>query len=79
MPGQGFSAGEQQIIIGKGVATSLKVKQGDWLTIMIPNSDPEHKLLQPKRVRLQVSGILAFSGSWITVWHWFHWAMRSNI
>ena len=59
---QSFSAGKQQIILGQGVANSLKVKQGDWLTIMIPNSDPEHKLLQPKRVRLQVSGILALSG-----------------
>ncbi|MEI2264942.1 lipoprotein-releasing ABC transporter permease subunit LolE [Erwinia sp. CGal63] len=59
---QSFAAGKQQIILGQGVANSLKVKQGDWLTIMIPNSDPEHKLLQPKRVRLQVSGILALSG-----------------
>lgn len=59
---QSFSAGKQQIVLGKGVADSLKLKQGDWLTIMIPNSDPEHKLLQPKRVRLQVSGILALSG-----------------
>ena len=59
---QSFSAGKQQIILGQGVANSLKVKQGDWLTIMIPNSDTEHKLLQPKRVRLQVSGILALSG-----------------
>lgn len=59
---QSFSAGRQQIILGQGVARTLKVKQGDWLTIMIPNSDPEHKLLQPKRVRLQVSGILALSG-----------------
>ncbi|RRZ90249.1 lipoprotein-releasing ABC transporter permease subunit LolE [Erwinia sp. 198] len=59
---QSFGAGRQQIILGQGVANTLKVKQGDWLTIMIPNSDPEHKLLQPKRVRLQVSGILALSG-----------------
>ncbi|WP_342755217.1 lipoprotein-releasing ABC transporter permease subunit LolE [Pantoea sp. MBD-2R] len=59
---QSFSAGKQQIVLGQGVANTLKVKQGDWLTIMIPNSDPEHKLLQPKRVRLQVSGILALSG-----------------
>ncbi|WP_338562925.1 lipoprotein-releasing ABC transporter permease subunit LolE [Erwinia sp. E_sp_B04_7] len=59
---QSFSAGKQQIILGQGVAKTLNVKQGDWLTIMIPNSDPEHKLLQPKRVRLQVSGILALSG-----------------
>ncbi|MGE9550380.1 lipoprotein-releasing ABC transporter permease subunit LolE [Erwinia amylovora] len=59
---QSFSAGQQQIILGQGVAKSLNVKQGDWLTIMIPNSDAQHKLLQPKRVRLQVSGILALSG-----------------
>ena len=59
---QRFSAGKQQIILGQGVANTLKVNQGDWLTIMIPNSDPEHKLLQPRRVRLQVSGILALSG-----------------
>ncbi|SFM92297.1 lipoprotein-releasing system permease protein [Izhakiella capsodis] len=59
---QSFSAGKHQIILGHGVANSLKVKQGDWVSIMIPNSDPAHKLLQPKRVRLQVSGILQLSG-----------------
>ncbi|ELY2856886.1 lipoprotein-releasing ABC transporter permease subunit LolE [Cronobacter dublinensis] len=59
---QSFQAGKQQIIIGKGVADALKVKQGDWLSIMIPNSDDDHKLLQPKRVRLQVVGILQLSG-----------------
>ncbi|AYN29856.1 MULTISPECIES: lipoprotein-releasing ABC transporter permease subunit LolE [Buttiauxella] len=59
---QNFKAGQQQIIIGKGVADALKVKQGDWISIMIPNSDGGTKLLQPKRVRLQVAGILALSG-----------------
>jgi len=57
-----FSAGSQQIILGKGVADALKVKQGDWVSIMIPNSDDAHKLLQPKRVRLHVTGILQLSG-----------------
>ena len=57
-----FKAGEQQIIIGKGVADALKVKPGDWVSIMIPNSNPEHKLMQPKRVRLHVAGILQLSG-----------------
>ncbi|BAE74353.1 Lipoprotein-releasing system transmembrane protein LolE [Sodalis glossinidius str. 'morsitans'] len=56
-----FQAGQQQIIVGKGVADTLKVKPGDWLTVMIPNSDPQ-KLLQPKRIRLQVSGVLALNG-----------------
>jgi lipoprotein-releasing system permease protein len=45
-----FKAGEQQIIMGKGVADALNVKQGDWVSIMIPNASADHKLLQPKRV-----------------------------
>ncbi|QHM70656.1 lipoprotein-releasing ABC transporter permease subunit LolE [Mixta intestinalis] len=57
-----FSPGKQQIIIGSGVAKSLGISQGDWLTVMIPNSDGQNKLLQPKRIRLQVSGILQLSG-----------------
>ncbi|EMJ9287654.1 lipoprotein-releasing ABC transporter permease subunit LolE [Klebsiella michiganensis] len=57
-----FKAGEQQAILGKGVADALHVKQGDWVSIMIPNSDAEHQLLQPKRVRLHVAGILQLSG-----------------
>ncbi|MDI9221682.1 lipoprotein-releasing ABC transporter permease subunit LolE [Pantoea sp. EA-12] len=59
---QQFAAGKQQIILGGGIAKSLNVKQGDWITIMIPNNDGENKLLQPKRIRLQVSGILQLSG-----------------
>ncbi|MGP3593060.1 lipoprotein-releasing ABC transporter permease subunit LolE [Vagococcus sp. WN89Y] len=59
---QNFKAGEQQIILGKGVADALNVKAGGWVSIMIPNSDDAHKLLQPKRVRLHVTGILQLSG-----------------
>ncbi len=58
----GFSAGKQQIILGGGIAKSLSVKAGDWITIMIPNSDGQNHLLQPKRIRLQVQGILQLSG-----------------
>ncbi len=57
-----FAAGKQQIILGGGVARALNVKQGSWITIMLPNNDGGTKLLQPKRVRLQVSGILQLSG-----------------
>ncbi|MGK2960015.1 MAG: lipoprotein-releasing ABC transporter permease subunit LolE [Candidatus Malihini olakiniferum] len=57
-----FKAGEQQVILGEGVAQALKVKSGDWVTGIIPNSDPQMKLLQPKRIRLHVSGILQLSG-----------------
>ncbi|ADP12304.1 outer membrane-specific lipoprotein transporter subunit LolE [Erwinia sp. Ejp617] len=59
---QSFAPGKQQILLGQGVADSLKLKQGEWLTVMIPNSDAGHKLLQPKRVRLQVAGVLKLSG-----------------
>ncbi|MEC5319764.1 lipoprotein-releasing ABC transporter permease subunit LolE [Brenneria populi subsp. brevivirga] len=57
-----FHAGEQQVIIGQGVAKALNVNEGDWVTVMIPNSDPQMKLMQPKRIRLHVSGILQLSG-----------------
>ncbi|MFL4556041.1 lipoprotein-releasing ABC transporter permease subunit LolE [Yersinia kristensenii] len=57
-----FKAGQQQIILGKGLADALGVKQGSWLTLMTPNSDPEMKLLQPKRIRLQVAGVFQLSG-----------------
>ena len=57
-----FSADKQQIIIGSGLAKSLNLKQGSWLTLLIPNHDGQNKLLQPKRIRLQVSGILQLSG-----------------
>ncbi|WP_323638658.1 lipoprotein-releasing ABC transporter permease subunit LolE [Pectobacterium polonicum] len=59
---QRFRAGEQQVIIGQGVAKTLNVAEGDWVTVMIPNSDPEMRLMQPKRIRLHVSGILQLSG-----------------
>ncbi|MDX7991343.1 lipoprotein-releasing ABC transporter permease subunit LolE [Xenorhabdus littoralis] len=57
-----FRAGKNQVILGQGVANALHVKQGDWLTVMIPNSDPSLKLLQPKRIRLQVAGVFQLSG-----------------
>ncbi|GKX54475.1 lipoprotein transporter subunit LolE [Leminorella grimontii] len=60
-----FKAGEQQLILGKGIADSLNVKQGDWVTVMIPNNDgsgDELKIGQPKRIRLHVTGILQLSG-----------------
>ncbi|PVZ87995.1 lipoprotein-releasing ABC transporter permease subunit LolE [Serratia sp. S1B] len=57
-----FKSGEQQVILGKGVAEALGVSVGSSVTVMIPNNDPQMKLLQPKRIRLQVSGILQLSG-----------------
>ncbi|MBK5073176.1 lipoprotein-releasing ABC transporter permease subunit LolE [Budviciaceae bacterium CWB-B4] len=59
-----FRSGEQQLILGKGIADELNVKQGDWVTVMIPSSDPsgEMKIGQPQRIRLHIVGILQLSG-----------------
>ncbi|WP_272521738.1 lipoprotein-releasing ABC transporter permease subunit LolE [Providencia sp. PROV202] len=59
---QHFEAGKQSIILGQGVANSLGVKVGDWVTIMIPNTDDSMKIQQPKRIRVQVTGIFRLSG-----------------
>ncbi|KJG14712.1 lipoprotein-releasing ABC transporter permease subunit LolE [Photobacterium iliopiscarium] len=57
-----FSAGKREVILGQGVATKLNIKVGDWITAMIPNTDPQMKLRAPKRIRLQVVGLLALGG-----------------
>ena len=57
----GFKAGEQQVIRAKGRRCPAR-EAGDWVSIMIPNADADHQLLQPKRVRLHVTGILQLSG-----------------
>ncbi|KJG26555.1 outer membrane-specific lipoprotein transporter subunit LolE [Photobacterium iliopiscarium] len=57
-----FSAGKREVILGQGVAIKLNIKVGDWITAMIPNTDPQMKLRAPKRIRLQVVGLLALGG-----------------
>jgi lipoprotein releasing system, transmembrane protein LolE len=58
-----FKADSQQIIIGAGLAKTLAVKEKDWVTLLIPVSSSSNQLKPPKRVRLQVIGILELSGS----------------
>lgn len=60
---QKFKADNQQIIIGSGLAKTLAVKEKDWVTLLIPVSSDSNQLKPPKRVRLQVIGILDLSGS----------------
>ncbi|WP_416380727.1 lipoprotein-releasing ABC transporter permease subunit LolE [Gilliamella sp. B2840] len=60
---QKFKADSQQIIIGAGLAKNLAVKERDWVTLLIPVSSGPNQLKLPKRVRLQVIGILELSGS----------------
>lgn len=59
---QRFQPGKQQIILGSGVANALNVHVGDWVTIMIPNTDASLKIQQPKRIRVQVEGVFKLSG-----------------
>lgn len=59
---QKFKANQKQIILGQGVANHLGVKVGSWLTIMIPNTNPQIRLLKPKRIRLKVIGVFQLSG-----------------
>ncbi|VFP80106.1 lipoprotein-releasing ABC transporter permease subunit LolE [Candidatus Erwinia haradaeae] len=57
-----FLPGRRQLFIGKGVADRLNLKLGDWMTMIMPDKYQEDKLLQPKYVRLKVTGILNFNG-----------------
>lgn len=57
-----FRAGNQKIILGKGLADALGIMKGDWLTLLISKNDSSMKLLQPQRIRLQVSGLFQIHG-----------------
>ncbi len=57
----GFKAGEQQVILGKGRRCPAR-EAGGLGVDHDPNADADHQLLQPKRVRLHVTGILQLSG-----------------
>ncbi|MWP46740.1 lipoprotein-releasing ABC transporter permease subunit LolE [Gilliamella sp. Pas-s27] len=60
---QDFKPDRQQVIIGAGLAKSLSVNEGGWVSLLIPVSSGPNQLKPPKRVRLQVVGILELSGS----------------
>jgi lipoprotein-releasing system permease protein len=59
---QGFVAGQQQVILGKGVADKLGAVVGDYVTLMIPSANEIAKVQAPKRVRVKVSGLLELNG-----------------
>ncbi|XNH21499.1 lipoprotein-releasing ABC transporter permease subunit LolE [Vibrio cyclitrophicus] len=56
-----FKAGQQQIILGSGVANVLGAKVGDYLTLMIPTVNGSVKVQAPKRVRVKVVGLLTLN------------------
>ncbi len=57
-----FQANQQQVIIGQGIAHKLGVQKGDWITAMLPDATTDSRLTAPKRIRLQVAGILSLGG-----------------
>ncbi|MGR6832284.1 lipoprotein-releasing ABC transporter permease subunit LolE [Aliivibrio wodanis] len=57
-----FEANKQSVILGKGVADTLNVNVGDWITAMIPDENASKQLRSPKRQRLQVVGLLSLGG-----------------
>ncbi|EOX1769241.1 lipoprotein-releasing ABC transporter permease subunit LolE [Vibrio cholerae] len=59
---QDFRPGQQQVILGQGVADKLGVQVGDFITLMIPSATSGDKVQAPKRVRVKVSGLLALNG-----------------
>ena len=59
---QAFTPGQQQVILGKGVADKLDAKVGDFITLMIPSSNSENRVQAPKRVRVKIAGLLALNG-----------------
>lgn len=59
---QDFTPGQQQVILGKGVADKLDAKVGNFITLMIPSSNSENRVQAPKRVRVKIAGLLALNG-----------------
>ncbi len=57
-----FRAGQQQIILGSGLAKNLGVGPGDSITLLIPNHDNAKNLAEPLRIRVNVVGLLQLSG-----------------
>lgn len=58
-----FKSNNKGILIGTGLARSLSVTAGDWITLLIPITDSQKKLKQPKRIRLKIAGLMDFSGN----------------
>lgn len=58
-----FRPGENQVILGKGIADNLSLNVGDFVTLLIPeSSNTINKVQAPRRIRLKVSGLLSLGG-----------------
>lgn len=60
-----FCSNKEKILLGQGVSDILKVKTGDWITILItPYNHSNSPVVSSNRVRLQVSGIFNLHSQW---------------
>lgn len=59
---QKLKPGNNEIILGQGVAETLKVSPGDHITIMIPNHDDKLRIQQPNRISVTVIGVFKLNG-----------------
>ncbi|EOB2812706.1 lipoprotein-releasing ABC transporter permease subunit LolE [Vibrio vulnificus] len=57
-----FLPGQNQVIVGRGVANELGVDVGDYVTLLIPQTGESIKVQAPKRVRVKVTGMLTLNG-----------------
>ncbi|HAS6188341.1 TPA: lipoprotein-releasing ABC transporter permease subunit LolE [Vibrio vulnificus] len=57
-----FLPGQNQVIVGRGVANELGVDVGDHVTLLIPQTGESTKVQAPKRVRVKVTGMLTLNG-----------------
>ncbi|MFZ7275953.1 lipoprotein-releasing ABC transporter permease subunit LolE [Avibacterium endocarditidis] len=58
---QNFSR-EGGLVLGSGIARELAVQEGDWVTLLISQSDGTNNFTQPMRERMQITGILRLDG-----------------
>ncbi|ELV8803953.1 lipoprotein-releasing ABC transporter permease subunit LolE [Vibrio vulnificus] len=57
-----FLPGQNQVIVGRGVANELGVDAGDYVTLLIPQTGESTQVQAPKRVRVKVAGMLTLNG-----------------
>ncbi|OOF47838.1 lipoprotein-releasing ABC transporter permease subunit LolE [Rodentibacter trehalosifermentans] len=62
--GNGWQEFEKEggLVLGAGIAKDLDVKEGDWVSLLISQSNKDEQLSQPHRERVQVTGILRLDG-----------------
>lgn len=55
---QAFSQGGAQLLLGQGIADYLGVPVGEWITVSLPDPEAQQGWRQPKRLRIQVVGLV---------------------